>query len=78
LGGWQFEASPGRKLVRPYLNKKVGVAGYPWLTTVILAGWKAEIRIAVQSQLRNSLKNTQYKKGLVQWLKWWSACLASV
>jgi hypothetical protein len=48
-----------------------------WLTLVILATPEAEMgRISVHSQpwantfLRPYLKNTQHKKGLVEWLKW--------
>jgi hypothetical protein len=28
--------------------------------------------------MRPYLKNTQHRKGLAEWLKWYSACLASV
>jgi hypothetical protein len=50
--------------------------------SVILATWEAEIRrIVVQDQPSSQdpiLKNTQHKKGLADWLKWQSTCLASV
>jgi hypothetical protein len=50
---------------------------------VILATWEAEIsRIAVQSQPRQILYArpiyTQHEKGLVKWIRWFSACLASM
>jgi hypothetical protein len=50
----------------------------------IVDTWEAEIRRIVfktipgKKLMRPYLDNTQYKEGLVEWLKWLSAYLASV
>jgi hypothetical protein len=60
------------------------LSGRWWLTPVILATQEAEIRrIAVQSQpgqidLKTLSQKHPEQKGLVEWLKCQSACLASV
>jgi hypothetical protein len=62
---------PGPFYLAPVCFEAISYAAQP----VILATWEAEIRrIMVQGHLRQKvrpcLKNTQYKKELVGWLKW--------
>jgi hypothetical protein len=65
------------------LRKESIQDGPQWLTPVIPAtqealrsgGPRSEASLGKQFA-RPYLKNTQYKKGLVEWLKWYSTCLA--
>jgi hypothetical protein len=57
VGGFWFKISPDKKLTRPHLKDQAR-AGCQWLTPVILATQKAEIRIAVQSQPRQIVCET--------------------
>jgi hypothetical protein len=58
-------------------------AGHQWLTPVILASPEAETRrIEMWSQLKQIVREIPSEKyptqtGLAEWLKWYSACLAS-
>jgi hypothetical protein len=70
--------------VRMAINKKI--SQHQWLTPVILATQEAEIRrFIVQSQFRQIIyemllkkPTTKKKKRLLEWLKQYSTCLASV
>jgi hypothetical protein len=67
------------------LYKKLLPAGCLWLTPVILATQKTEIRRtevwsqapanSSQDPISNIPMHT--KKGLVEWFKWWSTCLTT-
>jgi hypothetical protein len=53
------------------LHQNEKLVGHPWPTPVILAAQKAVIRkIGFQVNLGSYPGNTQYKKRLLEWLKW--------
>jgi hypothetical protein len=61
---------PEPKFIRFYFNQLLGCFPATWGNT--------NRKITPGDKVRSYLKNNQCKKGLVEWLKWESSCLASV
>jgi hypothetical protein len=83
---WKRERQRKRERERFLFQEIQQRAGCQWLTPIILSTWETgrdqedhRLKPAPGQQFeRPYLKDTQYKKGLVEWLKWQSACLAIV
>jgi hypothetical protein len=77
LGGTGLETRPGKKLVRPHLDKQVVCGGAHLLSYI---GRRIMVQGRPQAKsVRPYLKNKQsIKRAGGLWFKWWSICLASV